>query len=437
MKLLAIGSKVFSFNAAGVAASAILLLAIAKYLGSQGQGYFSLTMTVIMIVAAVINGGLGLAAVPALRRGSVSLGRMLRAQGLWTVLIAILLLAVAVLLPRLGWSVLTDLPFGWTNRTLITIAIAAIAMTVFDIFTYDLQAVGRLVISPAFNFLRVVFNLILVVGIVLTATLDLDLSLGSFAVAQVLAVSALGVFVLRLARDHRQTDAGAGRSISTRGVWSQIGYNLRHGWIGQISVLSFILLMRLDQYLVEYFHDAATVGIYSVAVLIGEMLLYLPRALYPLLVHSSASAENAGERDCEAARAVRVGVAVTSVAAVPVFFVAIPLLPFLVGGDYQASGPALRALLPGIIAMAPAHILAGDFVGRGHPGWNAQASLLTVISNITCGLLLIPSHGAVGASLASSIAYFVGAFLMVRRFRRETGISVSDIIRPRLSDFRR
>jgi len=436
VKLFATGGKVFVCNVGGVAFNAALLLALAKYLGPHGQGLFTMTLTVIMIVAAIGNGGLGLAAVPLLRRGEVSLGRVLRAQGLWLVVVAMLLLVVAFVLRRAYGAGPETLPLHWSGTTVLAVALGALALIAFDIFTYDLQAMGRLVVSPFFNFLRTVINLMLVGALLVATTISLDGAVGAFALAQALAVAALAVVVVRQARRGPMPAANAD-SPAAPALWTLIGRCFRHGWVGQVSVVSFILLMRLDQYLVEYYHDAATVGIYSVAVLVGEMLLYLPRALYPLLVHSSADDRAGSDRDQEAARAVRVGLAVTLAAAVPVFLIAIPLLPLLAGGAYQASGPALRALLPGIVAMAPAHILAGDFVGRGHPGWNAQASLLTVVANIAVGVILIPRLGAVGASLASSLAYAVGATLMIQRFRRETGLGWSVLLVPRRNDFRR
>jgi len=186
--------------------------------------------------------------------------------------------------------------------------------------------------------------------------------------------------------------------------------------------VAYFLLLRLDQGLLEYFCGAAEVGIYSVGVYAGEMLWLLPGALTPLLVHSSAASGDSGERDATAVRALRLGLGVTLVAAIPLYLLAGPLLELLAGGQFAGSGPALRALLPGIVAFAPGAVLAGDFIGRGKPHWNTQASGLTVVVNVVFGLILIPEGGAVGAAWASSIAYAVGASVMLLRFYQATGL---------------
>ena len=154
------------------------------------------------------------------------------------------------------------------------------------------------------------------------------------------------------------------------------------------------------------------------------MLWLLPGALTPILVHTSATSATDTDRDRTAWRAVQLGVLITFAVAVPLYLLADPLLNFLAGGQYRASGAALKALLPGIVAFAPGAVLAGDFIGRGKPHWNTQASALTVVINIAAALWLIPRHGAVGAAYASSIAYFCGSTVMVLRFRQATGYFV-------------
>jgi len=213
--------------------------------------------------------------------------------------------------------------------------------------------------------------------------------------------------------------------------------NLRRGWIGQVSAITYLLLLRLDQGLVEVFQGAAAVGIYSLAVWAGEMLWLIPGALTSLLVHSSAAAGDDQNRDAEAARAVRVGLALICCAALPVGLVAPLVFKLLAGGDFATAGPALWALLPGIVAFAPGVVLAGDFIGRGHPSWNTQASLLTVLANVAWALYLIPRHGIVGAAWASTLAYLVGGGVMVWRFHVTTGLPLRTILVVRRRDFRR
>ena len=89
MNLLTAGSQIFSSRLLQVAANAVVVLLVADQLGPAGQGHYSLTLAVVMIAAAVLNGGVGLAAVPDLRQGRVAPARMLRAQAIWVAGLAV------------------------------------------------------------------------------------------------------------------------------------------------------------------------------------------------------------------------------------------------------------------------------------------------------------------------------------------------------------
>ena len=59
----------------------------------------------------------------------------------------------------------------------------------------------------------------------------------------------------------------------------------------------------------------------------------------------------------------------------------------------------------------------------------------TLALNAIAIVILVPRFGAVGAGLASSVSYSVLAALVVRRFCRDTGASVAEVLVPRESDF--
>ena len=435
MKLLEPGSRILLSRLFQVAANAAVVLLVASRLGPAGQGHYSLTVALAMLLASLLAAGQGLAAVPHLRRGDISAGRILRAQLLWS----------AVALTALGtlalWSMATAparflaAHLGWTPGLGFVVAGAVLGILLFEIFSYDLLARGRLVVGAAVNGVRAVGHLALVLAVVLAWSLTLGRAVGLVALAQglggvvVVTVTARELLRRRVgeASAPDAADDAAGPSLPRLA-----GRLARQGWVGQLSAVAYFLLLRLDQALVEHFHGASEVGVYSVAVYFGEMLWLLPGAMTPLLVHSAADPDET-RRDLDSLRAVRLGVAVTLAAGIPVYFLCGPLLPLLAGGAYAPSAGALRALLPGIVAFSSGAVLAGDFIGRGRSHWNTQASLITLALNIALDLWLIPGHGAVGAGYASTIAYTVGAGLMIARFLHVSGFTVRDLLLGRTS----
>jgi len=272
--------------------------------------------------------------------------------------------------------------------------------------------------------LRALFWLLLAGGLLAAGRLSLGAVLVALAGSQLAAAVALSVLGTRALRE-----GGEGAGEPDRPALREVIVRLwRSGRFGQLSAVVSLLHLRIDLAVVAAFHPAGVVGVYSVAVLVGALLWLLPGALQPLLVYSAAGTES--DRDERSAAAVRLAVGATGLAAVPLFLLAPAVVPRLFGPDYAGAGVALRALLPGIVVFAAGSVLAADFIGRGRPGWNTQASLATLAVNLAAGLCLIPSHGAVGAAWASTIAYAVGAAVMLVRFRHASGLPWSGILLP-------
>jgi O-antigen/teichoic acid export membrane protein len=444
MNLLRTGGQILTSRLGQVAVNAAVGLLLARMLEPAGLGHYSLTLALVMFLAAVLNGGMGLAAVPPLRRGEIALARMLRAQAVWFAGTSLLLVLLGTAGARSALADLARTHLGWTEATAVAALVATVALLAFDIFFYDLLATGRLVVGPFINLARAAGQLVLLLIAVAAGSLTLPLGVAAFATAQLLAAFSLGILLSRMAKrgagerasPQPAMDPDPGPPLASLHLGGLVIRTLRRGWHGQVSAVASLLHLRLDLALVSAFCGAATVGIYAFAVMLGELLWHLPGALSPVLVYSSAERTAAGERDRLAARAMRMALGATAVAAVCLALLAGPGLAWLFGGRYAASAPALRALLPGIVAFAPGAVLAGDFIGRGRPVWNAQASLLTVIINVACGLWWIPRLGAVGASLASTVAYMGGATVMVLRFRAVSGLSWSTLLLPSWRDFR-
>ena len=447
MKLVEAGSKILFSRVGQVLANAVVVLVVAQTLGPEGQGHYSLTVALAMLLAALLGGGMGLAAVPPLRQDKVPAARMLKAQMIWAAGMVLLLLLLAWWSTGTNPALVLQKRLGWFSGLGFLAAVAATGFLGFEIFSYNLLARGRLVVGAAVNGGRAFGHLLLILALGLTGSLTFGRSVGVFAVAQLMGMLAMFVILLReIRRPPPDSQAVSIREIISRTGISEDGtdeiprdlaqrslpglilYTLRHGWLGQLSAVAYFLLLRLDQGLLEYYRGAAEVGIYSIAVYVGEMLWLLPGALTPLLIHSSAAHASDPDRDRTAARAVRIGMLLTTAVGLPLFFLAEPLLSLLAGGEYQASGLALRALLPGIVAFAPGVVLAGDFIGRGKAHWNTQASALTVLVGLVAGVLLIPEHGPVGAAWASSIAYACGSAVMLIRFRQITRMSLRGLI---------
>jgi O-antigen/teichoic acid export membrane protein len=434
VRLAATGSRILLWRALQKLAGALTVLVIAQGLGPAGNGRYSLTLLVMTVTAAVLAAGVGLASVPRLRRGEDPPTRLLAAQAGWLGAVTVVLVGVAAVARGTGaWGWLAG-SLGWDTGLLAAAVAAVVAMLVFETVNYDLLAAGRVVTGTLAAALRALGHLAITAALLVGGWLDLTLAVWSLTALHLTAAASLVLRLRRARRAYPAPDpaASAGRDSVPR----LAGQLVRAGWLGQLSALSYLLLLRLDQVILEGAAGVAAVGIYALAAWAAELLWLVPEALNPLLVHSSAG-DDPARRDHTAARAVRLGLGATAVAAVPLAALAPPVLGLLRDGAFAAAAAPLWALLPGVVAFAPGAVLAGDFIGRGRPTWNTQASAITVALNVVLCLLWIPSLGVLGAAWSSTVAYATGAAVMLWRFRRTTGLPWAEILVPRPGDLRR
>ena len=165
---------------------------------------------------------------------------------------------------------------------------------------------------------------------------------------------------------------------------------------------------RLDQLFVSGYRGASGLGLYTVAVTVGEMLWLVPDAI-ATVVFPRASRERSGEGRHATVVAATTSLILAGIGAVGLFFVGRPLIVALFSEEFGRSYEALRWILPGAVVLGPAKILAADLAGRGYPIINSACASIGLVMTIGFDLVLIPAHGIVGAAIASSISYLAVA----------------------------
>jgi O-antigen/teichoic acid export membrane protein len=94
------------------------------------------------------------------------------------------------------------------------------------------------------------------------------------------------------------------------------------------------------------------------------------------------------------------------------------ILPGLFGAGFsEAVGPAL-VLIPAGVLQGLQWIVCRLWAARGRGVLLMASSGLTLVVMIAFALVLVPAHGAMGASVASLIAAIAGAALAIEGHRR-------------------
>lgn len=173
-----------------------------------------------------------------------------------------------------------------------------------------------------------------------------------------------------------------------------------------LSNILWLVNLRFDVFVVNYFLAPSAVGLYMTGVAYTELLRMFPSAvsgvLFPRVSISS------GE---EASKFTAIIVSILTLFLIPAailsYLFAPIIIPFLFGKAFIPSVSVVGYLLPGVITWALGSQLGSYLLGKGFPEAGIWASLGGVIATIALDFTLIPVWGIKGASIASSTAYTV------------------------------
>ncbi len=409
----------FAFQIANVIAGAIANIVIARTLGPDGKGILALLGYGLFLATSLGALGGQAASVHMIGKGRFSKEEISAAVGFYTVTTGVLCtVALWLLFPHFRGTVpLTPLMIGATAAAVVPVMLRLNLSGIF-------LAEGRI---SAYN---ITLSILSVGWMVAGAILLIPLHGGiTSAVLLWAAIQFLGslagvIWVLAIAPPHPAR------------LLPALKASLGFGFQTYIVSLIWILVLRVDSFILAHYRPTAEVGIYSVAVLVAEVVLNVPRSMTLPLNRRFASGGllPAGRL---AARAARIGGTGVFVLGIGILLVAHTVVPLIFGASFAASVPPMLWLLPGILALAVVSPLSLYLVQqRGKPVWTGTAAAAGLIVNVGLNLIWIPRRGAVGAAWASSVAYSLHMAIISTVFRRETGLGWREILVPRREDLK-
>lgn len=212
-----------------------------------------------------------------------------------------------------------------------------------------------------------------------------------------------------------------------RQLWRQMR---EVGSRGGISVILVFLLFRSDQYLVEHMLGAASLGLYSVAVIFAEMMQRLPNVAGAVLLPKVIQAqEGEGLLSLRVAR----NVLLFSLLCAVGLLAAGKLLLLLFFPKYPEAYGLLLWMLPGLVVAGFGSVLNTRLAGQGYPAITLWAPALALALNVALNLALIPVMGLTGAALSTSLAYVLWGLLVARHGLRQLGCGWGAFLRGKAS----
>lgn len=379
---------------------------LARILGPSERGLFALLSTLPDLISAATSGGLN-SAVGFQAAKQRPMGLLLcqvlvfgcLIAGLLTLLCVSLLrefgteLDVTVQLGLLAWLLLLAVPLTVLKSGLLTLHNAS-------------GGVG------AFNALRLVESLaplLLFVGLFwMWHDAALEAALISW-LAGISLVVLMGWIWLR-------------RNHAVKLCWDRTSQKELLGYSAKShpDVLFQQVILRSDFLFIGAMLGSTALGHYAMASAAAELLLIVPEAVTTPLMKRLLQQDSGMERITPLA--LRLTATVMLCACLSMALIGEWLIVVLFGAAYQPAYPALLALLPGLFGLCYASILRLDLLGKNRPGTVSLMMGCGAALNLLLNVLLIPTHGIVGAAIASSIAYLAVTLAMLVLYCRLSGV---------------
>lgn len=198
-------------------------------------------------------------------------------------------------------------------------------------------------------------------------------------------------------------------------------------WLGSVSG---IILGKIDQTIMLPLSDARQLGYYAAAASVADAVLVINNAVRDI----TFSAQSAGSDPSVLERSARIsflaGLLMTAAILGPVTV----WFPLLFGTDFAHAIPTVVILTIAAVIGIPGSVAGAGLVGRGRPGAVSTSLIIAAIINVIAVIALVPTLGAVGASLATLIGNFIASNSNILILKRLFGISYFGFYAIRPSD---
>jgi O-antigen/teichoic acid export membrane protein len=402
----------------------IVSILLARGLGKQDWGILTITLLLPEILITLLNLGIGPATIYYVSRGQWSPQRALGgnlALALWTSLTSIIIGMGLIFLG--GDFIFPQIPKSLLAISLIYIPISFLVAYLNTIY-HGLQD------FRTFNLIGMISQLLLLILVVLLVWIFPG---GVYGALYAYIGSNLGGLIVLIALLTKKMNLvfKPNLHLDTSHLNQAFQYGIKAHLANFITYLNY----RLDNLLLNHFAGTSQVGIYSVAVGIGEKLWIPSSAISAVILPRIASQDYDEERRRQLTPMTARYVTWLSLLMVIVLWpVAGWLITLLYSPEFQEAAFSLRLILPGIVLLNTVRVLANDIAGRGLPEINLFQSAIALGVNIIANLILIPLFSARGAALASTISYSVLAILTLRVYCRLAKVSWLSIYLPNRTD---
>ncbi len=208
----------------------------------------------------------------------------------------------------------------------------------------------------------------------------------------------------------------------------------KYGAFGWWSALFAYLLLRVDQIMIKQILGVSELGIYSIAVVIAELMFLLPTAITSALIGRLYNLPEHEDGSALTARTIRLSFYVCLILSL-IGILGSFLIPLIYGAAFAKATWVTIILLPGVLFACIPRIASPWLYYQGKPHIHLWITFSTFVLNLVANLILIPRMGINGAALATTIAYAAYGAWYILQLALGEKFGFAALLKPNIEDW--
>lgn len=312
-----------------------------------------------------------------------------------------------------------------TSEVLVTCVAAFLLTTEITILTSILNGIKKVFVVNVVTVVTALCGLTFFAAVYFSGYATTGLNAFLFVIRAQVAfqiVQCVILLVILLRENRLREELFWGHNLSLVHLRSLFGYSL----LIYAANLVMFFTYKLDFWFVTYYVGKAGLGVYSLAVMLSQLVWLLPNAISLINLTEVSENPNAGiEKTLYSFKIA--GILSVLVAASFWIFCAI-MVPIIYGTVFSDVPGYMIILFIGVIPFAPLSIISSYLAGINKYVGNLMICLVGVVTCVSLDIWLIPIYGITGACVASACSYLVISILLIYYFSRVGQVSLKEIL---------
>ena len=210
---------------------------------------------------------------------------------------------------------------------------------------------------------------------------------------------------------------------------------VHYGVLNQVAHITQMLSFRLSYFVLDHYHGAAAVGVYSNGISLAESIWLIAKSISLVQYSRIANIDDRIEAAKLTVKLIKFSLTASLIILIPLMLLPSSFYVFIFGAGFSGTRMVIWTLAIGVLIYNFSILTGHYFSGTGRYQINALASTLGLVVSVILFFSLIPRFSIAGAGWATSLSYLITTLILMTLFNRENKNWYKDLM-PSKGDFR-